>query len=60
VRQLRNPDSIRAPGDEDPDRAAPVSLNGDAPLTCQFTLEDRAVRHSYHHLAGIIRAALVR
>jgi len=39
------------------DQAAPVSLNSDAPLTCQFILEDHAVRHSYHHLAGI-RAAL--
>lgn len=39
------------------DRAAPVSLHSDAPLTCQFFLEDHAVRHSYHHLAGI-RAAL--
>ena len=36
---------------------APVSLNSDAPLTCQFMLEDHAVRHSYHHLGGI-RAAL--
>ena len=27
------------------------------PVTCQFMLEDHAVRHSYHHLAGI-RAAL--
>jgi hypothetical protein len=43
--------------DEELDRAAPVSLNSDAPLTCQFMLEDHAVRHSYHHLAGI-RAAL--
>jgi hypothetical protein len=34
-----------------------VSLYGDAPVTCQFMLEDHAVRHSYHHLAGI-RAAL--
>jgi hypothetical protein len=34
-----------------------VSLNADAPLTCQFFLEDHAVRHSYHHLAKI-RAAL--
>lgn len=41
------------------DRAAPVSLNGDAPLTCQFMLEDHAVRHSYHHLVRI-RAALAR
>jgi len=33
-----------------------VSLNADAPLTCQFMLEDHAVRHSYHHLAAIRRA----
>ena len=40
-------------GDEELDRAAPVSLNSDAPLTCQFMLEDHAVRHSYHHLDRI-------
>jgi hypothetical protein len=51
--------AIRALSDEQLDRAAPVSLNADAPLTCQFMLEDHAVRHSYHHLAGI-RAALGR
>jgi hypothetical protein len=33
-----------------------VSLNSDAPLTCQFFLEDHPVRHSYHHLAAIRRA----
>ena len=49
--------AIRAFTDEELDCAAPVSLNSDAPLTCQFMLEDHAVRHSYHHLAGI-RAAL--
>ncbi len=49
--------AIRAFSDEELDRAAPVSLNSDAPLTCQFMLEDHAVRHSYHHLARI-RAAL--
>jgi hypothetical protein len=49
--------AIRALGDEELDRAGAVSLNADAPLTCQFFLEDHAVRHSYHHLAGI-RAAL--
>ena len=49
--------AIRAFTDKELDRAAPVSLNSDAPLTCQFFLEDHAVRHSYHHLAGI-RAAL--
>jgi len=45
--------AIRAFTDEELDRAAPVSLNSDAPLTCQFFLEDHAVRHSYHHLAQI-------
>jgi hypothetical protein len=49
--------AIRALRDIELDRAAPVSLNSDAPLTCQYLLEDHAVRHSYHHLAGI-RAAL--
>jgi DinB family protein len=49
--------AIRALSDEELDRAAPVSLNADAPLTCQFMLEDHAVRHSFHHLARI-RAAL--
>jgi hypothetical protein len=51
--------AIRALTDEQLDQAAPVSLNADAPLTCQFFLEDHAVRHSYHHLAKI-RAALGR
>lgn len=51
--------AIRALSDEQLDRAAPVSLNSDAPLTCQFFLEDHAVRHSYHHLAGI-KAAVGR
>ena len=49
--------AIRAFTDEQLDNAAPVSLNSNAPLTCQFILEDHAVRHSYHHLAGI-RAAV--
>lgn len=49
--------AIRALSDEELDLAAPVSLDADAPLTCQFMLEDHAVRHSYHHLA-IIRRAL--
>ncbi|MEO8259338.1 MAG: DinB family protein [Acidobacteriota bacterium] len=49
--------AIRSFSDEELDRAAPVSLNSDAPLTCQFFLEDHAVRHSYHHLAKI-RGAL--
>jgi hypothetical protein len=49
--------AIRALTDAELDNAATLSLNSDAPLTCQFMLEDHAVRHSYHHLAGI-RAAL--
>jgi hypothetical protein len=49
--------AIRALSDEELDRAAPASLYSDAPLTCQFVLEDHAVRHSYHHLARI-RGAL--
>jgi hypothetical protein len=36
-----------------------VSLYDDAPVTCQFVLEDHAVRHSYHHLA-VIRRGLKR
>ena len=48
--------AIRALSDEELDQAAPVSLNSDAPLTCQFMLEDHAVRHSYHHLARIREA----
>ncbi len=52
-------DAIRALSDEELDRAAPVSLYADAPLTCQFMLEDHAVRHSYHHLVRI-RATLGR
>lgn len=49
--------AIRALSDEALANAASVSLYGDAPLTCQFLLEDHAVRHSYHHLA-IVRRAL--
>jgi len=49
--------AIRSFADEDLDRVASVPLYGNAALTCQFVLEDHAVRHSYHHLARI-RAAL--
>ena len=48
--------AIRALSDEQLDQAAPVSLYSDATLTCQFMLEDHAVRHSYHHLARIREA----
>ena len=49
--------AIRALDDGSLDNAVTVSLYADAPLTCQFFLEDHAVRHSYHHLAKL-RAAL--
>ena len=49
--------AIRALTDVELDQAAPVSLYANALLTCQFVLEDHAVRHSFHHL-GKIRAAL--
>ena len=49
--------AIRGLSDDSIDRSAPVSLYAGAPLTCQFVLEDHAVRHSYHHLA-VLRAAV--
>jgi len=48
--------AIRALSDAELAQAAPVSLYEDAPLTCQFFLEDHAVRHSYHHLWKIRKA----
>jgi hypothetical protein len=45
--------AIRALTDAALDRAAEASLYANAPVTCQFMLEDHAVRHSYHHLARI-------
>ena len=48
--------AIRALSDEQLALAAPASLYADAPVTCQFVLEDHAVRHSYHHLARLKRA----
>ena len=56
--------AIRALDNEYLDQTAPVSLYSGAPVTCQFVIEDHAVRHSYHHLArlqaavrSIVRAA---
>ena len=48
--------AIRAMSDEQLDRVALVSMYGNAPVTCQFVLEDRAVRHSYQHVATIEKA----
>jgi hypothetical protein len=45
--------AIRTFTDQELDTVAPVPLYGNAPLTCQFVLEDHAVRHSFHHLARI-------
>jgi hypothetical protein len=49
-------EAIRALSDRDLDSAATVSLYAGAELTCQFVLEDHAVRHSYHHLARLREA----
>ena len=46
-------EAVRSFADQQLDRAAPCSLNADAPLTAQFLIEDHAVRHSWHHLAKI-------
>jgi hypothetical protein len=51
--------AIRAFSDAQLDSAAKASLYYGAPVTCQFMLEDHAVRHSYQHLARI-REALKR
>ena len=48
--------AIRVLTDADLAGSATVSLYADAPLTCQFLLEDHAIRHSFHHLQGIQRA----
>jgi hypothetical protein len=48
--------AIRELSDAELDRIAPISLYFDTPLTCQFFLEDHAVRHSWHHTARIRQA----
>jgi hypothetical protein len=48
--------AIRALSDDELDGFSTISLNSDAPLSCQFMLEDHAVRHSYHHTAAIRKA----
>ena len=48
--------AVRAFTDEELDRAVPVGLSFGAPVTAQFIIEDHALRHSWHHLAGIRRA----
>jgi hypothetical protein len=51
--------AVRAFTDAELDRAAPFSLSFGAPVTAQFVIEDHALRHSWHHLAGV-RTALGR
>ena len=48
--------AIRALSDDQLAQAAVASLYSDAPVTCQFVLEDHAVRHSYHHLLRLRKA----
>ena len=52
--------AVRAFSDEQLAQAVPVSLYADAPITCQFFIEDHALRHSYHHFAKIQSALNVR
>lgn len=49
-------DAVRAFTDHELDQAAPFSLSFGAPVTAQFVIEDHALRHSWHHLAGIRQA----
>ena len=49
-------DAIRAFTDNELDQAAPFGLSYGAPVTAQFVIEDHALRHSWHHLAGIRKA----
>jgi uncharacterized damage-inducible protein DinB len=48
--------AIRAMTDAELDGAAPLSLKRNATLSCQYMLENHAVNHSVHHLAGIREA----
>jgi len=48
--------AIRALSDEQLTNANTASLYSEAPVTCQFVLEDHAVRHSYHHLLRLRKA----
>jgi hypothetical protein len=48
--------AVRVFTDEQLDSAAAFSLSFGAPVTAQFVIEDHALRHSWHHLAGIRKA----
>jgi hypothetical protein len=45
--------AVRAFTDDELDQAASFSLSFGAPVTAQFVIEDRALRHSWQHLARI-------
>jgi hypothetical protein len=49
--------AVRTFTDAELDEAAPFSLSFGAPVTAQFVIEDHALRHSWHHLARIRKAA---
>ena len=49
-------EAVRGFTDEELDAAAGFSLSFGAPVTAQFVIEDHAMRHSWHHLAGIRKA----
>jgi hypothetical protein len=48
--------AVRTFTDDELDGSAPVGMSFGAPVTAQFIIEDHALRHSWHHLAGIRRA----
>jgi len=55
-RNSREAAAVRVFTDEELDGVAPIGLSFGAPVTAQFIIEDHALRHSWHHLAGIRRA----
>jgi hypothetical protein len=48
---------VRAMSDVELDRAAPVSLHANTPVTAQYMIEDHPLSHAYQHLDSI-RAAV--
>ena len=59
VNSMKAAAAIRNLTSDQLDRATPAPLYYGAPITCQFMIEDHAMRHSYHSL-GKIRAAVGR
>ena len=49
--------AIRQLSDEQLDKAAPISLNWDTPLTPQYFIEEHPISHPFRHLTDI-RAAI--